>query len=102
MVKDLQTAGSNITKEDFAKYQHTLHWPMVSEIRNKDYTISSVPPPASGIVLVAIMNILDTFPDFDIEDDIFYHRIVESFKWAYGVRSKLGDPFDEEIEQDVL
>ena len=58
---------------------------------------SSVPPPASGIVLVAIMNILDTFNDTDTEDDILYQRIVESFKWGYGVRSSLGDPFDEEI-----
>ena len=61
----------------------------------------SVPPPASGIVLVAIMNVLDIFPEVDIEDAIFYQRIVESFKWAFGVRSSLGDPLDEEIFNDI-
>ena len=56
----------------------------------------SVPPPASGAVLAAILNILDSFGSME-EDPAFYHRLVESFKWAYAARSNLGDPFDEEI-----
>ena len=61
--------------------------------------LHSVPPPASGAILSAILNIVDTYED-TMEDDsssLFYHRIVESFKWAYAARSNLGDPFDDEI-----
>jgi hypothetical protein len=30
-----------------------------------------------------------------------YHRVAESFKWAYAQRSKLGDPFDTDITDFV-
>ena len=55
-----------------------------------------MPPPASGAVLAAILQILDTY-DVEAEDGLLYQRMVESFKWGYGARSNLGDPFDEDI-----
>ena len=55
-----------------------------------------MPPPASGAVLAAILQILDTY-DVETEDGLLYQRMVESFKWGYGARSNLGDPCDEDI-----
>ena len=61
--------------------------------------LHSVPPPASGAILSAILNIVNTYQNSTIvsPDALFYHRITESFKWAYAARSNLGDPFDDEI-----
>ena len=73
--------------------------PVRASLRSDSLTLHSVPPPASGAVLAAILNILDTYDiNAEISDTgLLYHRIVESFKWAYGARSNLGDPFDEDI-----
>jgi hypothetical protein len=35
------------------------------------------------------------------ENSLMYHRIAEAFKWAYGKRSKLGDPSDASITEEV-
>ena len=70
--------------------------PSSSSSSQAPLTLFSVPPPASGAVLAAILKIIDSFGPMD-EDPVFYHRLVESFKWAYAARTNLGDPFDEEI-----
>ena len=31
----------------------------------------------------------------------WFFRIAEAFKWAFGARTEMGDPFDEEITQFV-
>lgn len=63
-----------------------------------------VPPPASGILLSFIINILKNY-NFKPEDlssvnstILTYHRIVEAFKHAYGRRTQIGDPKFVNIE----
>ena len=48
------------------------------------------PPPSSGNVLGFILGIFDQFQhnNFNTTD---LHIMIESFKYAYGERSKLGD-----------
>ena len=62
----------------------------------------SIPPPGSGSILAYILNILQHF-NYTPKDDVplTYHQIAEAFKWAYAVRSKLGDPSDPEIKDLV-
>ena len=59
----------------------------------------SVPPPGSGIILAFILNIMENYDvqTSDIEDPLLYHRLIESFKYAYAYRSQIGDPMDSNI-----
>ena len=69
---------------------------------NDDLMLHSTPLPSSGIILAYIMKVMEYF-NVKPEDDnpLLYHRIVESFKWAYAYRSRLGDPADPEHAEDV-
>ena len=98
MIKYIR-AGGNITFEDLSGYKVEWMTPVMTSLRSESLTLHSVPPPASGAVLAAILNILDTYEITAEVTDIglLYHRMVESFKWAYGARSNLGDPFDSDI-----
>lgn len=67
-------------------------------------TMYVVPPPASGILLSYVVNILKNYK-FKPEDlstvkstVITYHRIIEAFKHTYGKRSLIGDPRFVDIE----
>ena len=75
-----------------------MEWldPVTAGLKSDTLTLFSVPPPASGAVLAAILNIIDSYGPME-EDQTFYQRLVEAFKWAYAARSNLGDPFDTEI-----
>ena len=65
---------------------------------NGGFTLYSMPPPASGVLMGYILNILDTYNlrkdvKADVADDpLTYHRIIEAFKHAYAQRTKLADP----------
>ena len=66
------------------------------------YTLHSFPPPGSGAVLIYILNILKHYnisPGDDVP--VLYHRMAEAFKWAYAERTKLGDPNDTEIREEI-
>lgn len=70
---------------------------------SEDLTFYSVPPPASGVIMGYIMNILKYYeiaPE-DGDEPVHYQRMVEAFKWAYAERSKLGDPADSDITDIV-
>lgn len=46
-----------------------------------------------------MLNVLDGFHDLDPSDPLTWQRVVESFKHAYGIRTRLGDPsYVPEIE----
>ena len=63
------------------------------------YTSNS---PTSGPLLVFILNILDGFLKGSKLNSIFnWHRIIESFKFAYGARTMLGDSATKEIREVI-
>ena len=68
----------------------------------KGKSVHTFPLPGSGVILTFILDILKWYgvrPNDDLS--LLYHRMVESFKWGYGYRSKLGDPFDEEYRENI-
>lgn len=89
LVDEIQSLGGIITAEDFVQYKVDWDVPVTADLRdgNKLYSVGL---PASGGILVMILNIMK---DYIPEDTTTYmHRIIESFKFAYGHRSNLGDP----------
>eukprot|EP00095_Tigriopus_kingsejongensis_P000699 maker-scaffold58_size443543-snap-gene-2.12 protein:Tk00699 transcript:maker-scaffold58_size443543-snap-gene-2.12-mRNA-1 annotation:"gamma-glutamyltranspeptidase 1" len=101
LVQDIQDAGGIISMEDLADYE--VKWEPAVKVKVGSNTVHSAPLPGSGAVLAYIMNIMSNY-DVKPEDDqpIFYHRLAEAFKFAYAVRSHLGDPSDPDIAEDVL
>jgi gamma-glutamyltranspeptidase / glutathione hydrolase / leukotriene-C4 hydrolase len=60
------------------------------------HTLYSVPLPGSGAVLAFILNMLgDWVGDGTAAptgSNLYWHRVVETFKYAYAKRTGLGDP----------
>ncbi|XP_053988692.1 scoloptoxin SSD14-like isoform X1 [Hylaeus volcanicus] len=96
LVKDLQEKGSIITMKDLNEYRATWEEPLQTNISNgiKVYTVGM---PASGGLLTYILNILDNFQfstdsiaDYN-RTILTYHRIIETFKYAYALRNDMAD-----------
>ena len=117
LIADVSNAGGIITLEDLKSYRLVIvkikstfyhlfpfrvsHGQTVSTILGR-YTLHSFPPPGSGPILAYILNILKHFqisPGDDVP--VLYHRMAEAFKWAYAERTKLGDPADPEISEEI-
>ena len=65
-------------------------------------SVHSFPLPGSGVVLAFILDILKWYQiSSNDEKPLLYHRMTEAFKWGYGYRSKLGDPFDPEYRNNI-
>ncbi|MEX2533904.1 MAG: gamma-glutamyltransferase [Nitriliruptoraceae bacterium] len=60
LAADLEANGSYVTRDDLAGYKPIWQKPVTGTYRG--YTLSSVPPPASGVTLIQILQILDHFP----------------------------------------
>lgn len=91
IMQDLNNFGSLITVEDFASYEPRWLDPVQTDIRD-NYTVYSAALPGGGTILVHMLNVLDGYSDLNINDPKTWHRIIETFKHAYGVRTRLGDP----------
>ena len=102
-VSDLAELGGIMTVEDLMDYE--VHWsdPVHVQLDSIGATLFSNPPPASGVIMAAILNILDNY-DIKPEDDIplLYHRIAESYKWAYAKRTQLGDSLGDDSIADIV
>lgn len=88
LVSDLRARGGIITEEDLADYK--VKWTEPTQVDLKGgYRVYSTPLPGGGAVLSLILNLMDEFTTND--ESLFWHRLMESFKHAYGRRAQLGD-----------
>ncbi|XP_055867611.1 glutathione hydrolase 1 proenzyme-like isoform X1 [Biomphalaria glabrata] len=100
ILEDLKAVGSIITREDLLNYTVVEKKP-VEAILSDGIKVISPPAPSGGPVLSFILNILDGFyfnsgdistPEARIAT---YHKIIETFKFAYAKRTGLGDDTDK-------
>lgn len=94
IVAAMKANAGLISKWDLAEYRAVIRKPIHGTYRGFD--IYSMPPPSSGgVILVQILNLLETFPISSLGHNTAQtiHLMTESMKLAYADRSKhLGDP----------
>lgn len=91
LVKDIKEYGGIITEEDLASYRAIWDEPYSAKLSTGD-TVYSVPPPGSGAILTLILKLLDRELPSNADEPFTTFTITEAFKFAYGIRSMLGDP----------
>nr|CAH7746494.1 unnamed protein product [Callosobruchus chinensis] len=98
-VQDIKNRGGIITMEDMKDYKPV--WSKaVSTTLSTGQTLYSIPLPGSGVLLAFILNILDGFlSPVDFYSLHNFQKLVESFKFAYGARTRLGDRDTPEMNQ---
>lgn len=96
IVEDLRKRGSIITFEDFNNYRTKWTNPLTTNLTDGVKLFTSNLP-SSGALLAFVLNIFDEFK-FNVDSlkgwnntITTYHRIIETWKYAYAVRSKMGD-----------
>ncbi|XP_055533059.1 scoloptoxin SSD14-like [Wyeomyia smithii] len=90
LMQDLKLFGSLITEDDFYSYEPRWLTPVSTELQEN--IVYSAALPGGGTILVHMLNVLAGYDDLDLDDPKTWHRLVETFKHAYGVRTRLGDP----------
>jgi gamma-glutamyltranspeptidase/glutathione hydrolase len=87
LVKAVNNANGNMTLEDLRNYKVQLRKP--ATISYKGYKLTSNSAPASGVVSLAVMNIVSGYEDFgwDKQVNLSTHRLDEAMRWAYGMVS---------------
>lgn len=93
--------GSIITEEDLRTFQVEWQDPILTTFRD-NHTLYTSNLPSSGSILVFILNILDSFLNFNEINTVFnWNRIIESFKFAYGIRTLVGDVKTRNINETI-
>ncbi|PNS17853.1 Gamma-glutamyltranspeptidase 1 [Sphaceloma murrayae] len=92
MIKALRANNGTMTETDLTDYQVRIRQP--SQITYRNHTLHSSSAPASGIIALSALKILEGYPDVGLPSaiNLTTHRLVESFRFAYGQRTLLGDP----------
>lgn len=92
-----------LTMEDLANYRTTVGQPESAQYTagtGERFQVYSIPPPASGGVLLMALNILEGYNltcdgtnQKELEwSTVSVHRLVEAMKFSYAERTKLADP----------
>lgn len=98
LIEDIKARGGIMTEEDLVDYRVRWDSPVQSILKGGDI-LYTTPLPSCGPILVLMMNILK---DYRIRDEsLSYHRIVETFKFAFARRTWLGDEDSVEIREIV-
>lgn len=88
----LQAANGTMTVADLQNYTVAIREP--SNITYRGYKLHSLSAPASGAVMLSIMKIIEGYTDIGSPEtrNLSTHRIDEAMRFAYGLRTEMGDP----------
>ncbi len=91
-IKALRASNGTMTLQDLETYEVKSR--EVASTQYKDYKLTTVGVPASGVAVLSALNILSGYKYFgNIGYDLLStHRLDEGMKFAYGQRTRLGDP----------
>ncbi|KAJ6013399.1 hypothetical protein N7540_007990 [Penicillium herquei] len=93
MINAVQKANGTMVLEDLANYKIAIR--NTSQINYRGYTVTGATAPSSGSVVLSILKILETYPDFFSSEssvNLSTHRMDEAIRFGYGQRTELGDP----------
>jgi gamma-glutamyltranspeptidase/glutathione hydrolase len=91
-IRALKTANGTMTLADLKNYTVALRDPV--HISYRGYKLTSTNAPSSGVVALSALNVLSGYSDFPdpSRSNLSTHLMDEAMKFAYGQRTKLGDP----------
>ncbi|XP_038560673.1 gamma-glutamyltransferase 5a isoform X1 [Micropterus salmoides] len=95
LIRDIQEAGGTLTAQDLAEYTVTVTDAWVVPLG--EYQMYIPPPPAGGIILSLILNImkgyhLNSASLVGEQKTQAYHQYIEAFKFANGLKNHIRDP----------
>lgn len=103
IVDEIQAAGGIVTMDDLRLYQPKWGKPIESRLFNGD-RLYSCPLPSTSSIVTFVFNILEGYSFhensleyYQNENPLFYHILVEAFKFAFAMRTKLGDELTEGV-----
>ncbi|KAF5300156.1 hypothetical protein FQR65_LT09247 [Abscondita terminalis] len=101
-VGDIKRKQGILTVEDMKQYKPIWECPLRSTLPNC-HTLYSVNTPGSGAILILILNILESCLDMRYLDTTEnWHKIIETFKFAYGAKSILSNDTSEDSVKTLI
>jgi gamma-glutamyltranspeptidase/glutathione hydrolase/leukotriene-C4 hydrolase len=98
IVQEINQNGGKVTLEDFYNYRVKVYENQVMMRLDDNFRIYAPPPPSASVLVGYILKIMKGFEvknrkKMSSDDEIlFYHRFIETLKFAYAKRDKLADP----------
>lgn len=91
-IRALQAQNGTMTLEDLANYTVAIRKP--STITYRDYKLTACSAPSGGEVALATLKIMEGYAGVGDPENINLttHRLDQSMRFAYGMRTQLGDP----------
>ncbi|KAI8265125.1 Glutathione hydrolase proenzyme [Colletotrichum sp. SAR11_239] len=88
----LRAANGTMTLDDLANYTVAIREP--AHITYRGHKLTACNAPSGGIVALSALNTVSGYEDFGApaSRNLSVHRLDEAIRFAYGQRSKLGDP----------
>jgi len=90
LIKALRKSNGTMTPDDLKDYDVISRAPV--EIDYRGFKLHACGAPASGAVVLSVLKILETYPDFGKDVNLTTHRMDEAIRFGYGKRASFGDP----------